>query len=249
MPRLLLIPSHIGCWLDITPHSIHWIKRLRVLLTINPKQLEREMRDTFKIDCSRKQLIQVPQNENQVWLDEMLETVKREDMGLVASAGTCCVADPGHRLVSHLRSSGIEIIPLPGPSALTTLLSVSGVGFSPNNVEGFYFCFYNGESAGLMRALEQNEYIVILSKYGSVKRFPALIRFLIDKGFGARNISVFFDLTRFSNVWPYANKVLEKTCEQWEATFESINWNIVGEICFLVHPHKSLEVLTVGRSS
>ncbi len=49
-----------------------------------------------------------------------------ESIALVSDAGTPGIADPGARLVQAARSGGVTIVPIPGASAVTTLMSVSG---------------------------------------------------------------------------------------------------------------------------
>jgi 16S rRNA (cytidine1402-2'-O)-methyltransferase len=53
------------------------------------------------------------------------------DVALVSDAGTPGISDPGAILVEMARDRGIRVIPAPGPSALTALLSVAGRGFVP----------------------------------------------------------------------------------------------------------------------
>jgi 16S rRNA (cytidine1402-2'-O)-methyltransferase len=50
-----------------------------------------------------------------------------KDLALVSDAGTPAVSDPGFRLVKEARAQGIPVLPVPGPSALITALSVSGL--------------------------------------------------------------------------------------------------------------------------
>lgn len=60
-------------------------------------------------------------------------------LALVSDAGTPGIADPGYRLVREAHAAGVPVHPLPGPSALTALISASGlasdrvmfVGFLP----------------------------------------------------------------------------------------------------------------------
>jgi len=49
-----------------------------------------------------------------------------ESVALVSDAGTPGIADPGAMLVNRAREAGFTVVPIPGPSALTTLLSVAG---------------------------------------------------------------------------------------------------------------------------
>ena len=50
-----------------------------------------------------------------------------EDVALVSDAGTPAVSDPGAALVAEVRSAGYAVVPLPGPSAVTTALSAAGL--------------------------------------------------------------------------------------------------------------------------
>lgn len=71
---------------------------------------------------------------------QVLETLRGgRDVALVSDAGTPAISDPGFRLVREARASGIPVVPVPGPSAVTAALSVCGlptdrflfVGFLP----------------------------------------------------------------------------------------------------------------------
>jgi len=55
-------------------------------------------------------------------------------IALVSDQGTPTVSDPGYRLIRLCRDEGVPVLPIPGPSAVTAALSVSGL---PTNE--FYF--------------------------------------------------------------------------------------------------------------
>lgn len=55
-------------------------------------------------------------------------------IALISDAGTPLISDPGAYLVEYALSQQITLIPIPGPSALTTLLSVSGFSTLSNRV-------------------------------------------------------------------------------------------------------------------
>jgi 16S rRNA (cytidine1402-2'-O)-methyltransferase len=55
----------------------------------------------------------------------------------VTDAGTPGVSDPGATLVRRVREAGYRVSPIPGPSALTALMSVSGMGMAALAFAGF----------------------------------------------------------------------------------------------------------------
>lgn len=60
-----------------------------------------------------------------------------DDVALVSDAGTPLVSDPGFRLVRAAREADVQVVPVPGPSALLAALSVSGLPASPFTFFGF----------------------------------------------------------------------------------------------------------------
>lgn len=60
-----------------------------------------------------------------------------QDLALVSDAGTPLVSDPGERLVTRALEAGRAVVPVPGPSAVTTALVVAGFPVSPFTFLGF----------------------------------------------------------------------------------------------------------------
>lgn len=60
-----------------------------------------------------------------------------ESLALLSDAGTPGVSDPGRYLVKRLREAGFAVVPLPGPSALTALLSATGLAVQRPLFVGF----------------------------------------------------------------------------------------------------------------
>ena len=69
--------------------------------------------------------------------NKILALLEEWDLALVTDAGTPCISDPGSRLVRLARERGHRVIPIPGPSAVTTLLSASGFSADKFNFWGF----------------------------------------------------------------------------------------------------------------
>ncbi|HHS99461.1 MAG TPA: 16S rRNA (cytidine(1402)-2'-O)-methyltransferase, partial [Thiomicrospira sp.] len=70
--------------------------------------------------------------------EQLLDKLKTGEQGaLVSDAGTPLINDPGYHLVKRLREEGIEVIPIPGPSAVITALCAAGLPTDRFTYEGF----------------------------------------------------------------------------------------------------------------
>ncbi|KPJ88986.1 MAG: hypothetical protein AMS18_12905 [Gemmatimonas sp. SG8_17] len=63
--------------------------------------------------------------------------VSGADVALLTDAGTPTVSDPGSELVLRARAAGANVVPIPGPSAVATALSVSGMPADQYTFLGF----------------------------------------------------------------------------------------------------------------
>ncbi|MBC7319762.1 16S rRNA (cytidine(1402)-2'-O)-methyltransferase [bacterium] len=118
---------------------------------------------------------------------------KGMDVALVSNAGTPCISDPGYRIVRDARERGIDVIPIPGPSAVMTALSVSGIP-----IEHFLFLGFlpkkESERENIIRDIKQKgiETVVL---YESPKRIISLAE-LIAKELPNATVCFFCELTK-----------------------------------------------------
>ena len=69
---------------------------------------------------------------------KLVEKLRRgENIALVSDAGTPAISDPGYRLVVEALRAGLQVVPLPGPSAVAAVLSASGLPTDRFVFEGF----------------------------------------------------------------------------------------------------------------
>ena len=84
---------------------------------------------------SRRELVAYHEHNELEAAERLIERLAAgASVALVSDAGTPGLSDPGFRLVRACRRRGLPVVPVPGPSALTAVLSASGL---PTN--GFLF--------------------------------------------------------------------------------------------------------------
>ncbi len=121
------------------------------------------------------------------------QLVAGKSIAVVSDAGTPALSDPGFRLVRACRRRGLPVVPVPGPSALTAVLSASGL---PTN--GFlYVGFLPPKSAARIAFLEKYrafDYTVAL--YESCHRIDKAVDELVNTLGGTRVICVAKEVTK-----------------------------------------------------
>ena len=126
MGALYIIATPIGNLKDITLRAIEVLKESDVILCEDTR-VARKLLWHYNI---HKPLISCHQHSSQKIYHRILEALKRgKKLALVTDSGTPGISDPGSRLINFIiqRLPDINIIPIPGPSALTAALSVAGI--------------------------------------------------------------------------------------------------------------------------
>lgn len=115
-------------------------------------------------------------------LRRVLDALAEGDVALVSDAGTPSVSDPGVRLVDAAWAEGHQVVPVPGPSAVTAALSAAGFGGA-----GFVFAGYLPRKPGEQRrffaslAAEVRPVIVFDSPYRVLKSLAVMAEVLPER--------------------------------------------------------------------
>ena len=128
----------------------------------------------------------------------MLEKVSAgSSLALVSDAGTPLISDPGHVLVSLANELGVKVVPIPGPSAVTSALSVCGVPCGKFIFEGFLPAKKKAKTDVLMTYISERKAVVF---YESPHRILDTLE-IMHEVFGDRVLGVARELTkRFETV-------------------------------------------------
>ncbi len=76
-------------------------------------------------------------NDNKLTDKYVKYLIDGKNVGFVSDAGTPCISDPGYKIVNKCRQLNIEVLTIPGPSSLTSALSISGLPSDSFYFEGF----------------------------------------------------------------------------------------------------------------
>ena len=118
------------------------------------------------------------------------ETVVRElvagrSVALVSDAGTPLISDPGYRLVKAAHEAGINVSPIPGPSAMIAALSVAGLATDRFCFEGFLPAKKKGRRDALAELAHETRTMVF---YESVHRMEDSVADMVDVFGGTRSV-------------------------------------------------------------
>jgi 16S rRNA (cytidine1402-2'-O)-methyltransferase len=121
---LYVVATPIGNLEDIT------LRALRVLGESDAVVAEDTRRTRQLLTAHRisRPLISLPAHDEHRRVPALVERLLAgETLALCTDAGTPVISDPGARLVGAARAAGVDVVPIPGPSALTAALSASGL--------------------------------------------------------------------------------------------------------------------------
>jgi len=120
---LYLIPTPIGNLGDITLRAIELLKNSDFILCEDTR-VSKKLLDKFDI---KTRLISNHKFNEVKNLPKIIKLLKEKKIiSIVSDAGTPSISDPGAVLINECLRQNINIIPLPGPSAVTTAVAASG---------------------------------------------------------------------------------------------------------------------------
>ena len=116
-----------------------------------------------------------------------------ESCALVTDAGTPAVSDPGEDLVRLCAQSGVEVVAIPGPCALITALSVSGLPTGRFTFEGFLAMNKKNRRAHLEELRQERRTMIF---YEAPHKLTATLADLAEVFGPERRISLCRELTK-----------------------------------------------------
>ena len=142
MGTLYLVPTPLGNLEDITLRALRILKEVDLIATEDTRTTGRLLKH-FEVDCP---MLSYHEHTKEARVEHLLQVLESSDVALVSEAGTPLLSDPGYKLVRSAIEQGIDVVSLPGPSAITTALAASGLA-----VDRFTFLGFPPRKSGARR--------------------------------------------------------------------------------------------------
>ena len=158
MSTLYMVASPIGNLDDITLRALKVLESVSVVACEDTRHTGQLLRH---FNLSKRCIACHAHNEAESAKGIIALLDRGEDVAYLSDAGTPGISDPGARLVDAVRGSGHSIVPLPGASACTTLLSAAGTVGKGFLFEGFLSPKKGRRTRRLEELLSRSECFII----------------------------------------------------------------------------------------
>jgi len=219
---LYVVATPIGNLDDLSKRAIDTLKQVQRILAEDTRRSQ-QLLTNFSIRGSLTSLHD--HNERQRVEQVKAWLAQGDDLALISDAGTPLISDPGYVLVNQLRQDGFNVVPIPGPCAIITGLSVAGLPTDRFCFEGFLPAKPSGRRKVLQAMSEESRTWVF---YESSHRVLECLKDMNQVLGAERELVLARELTkRFETV-------ISGTCEEVMAVLSSDSNQCRGEFVIMV---------------
>ena len=186
--QLFVVGTPIGNLEDVTLRAISTLQSVDIILAEDTRN-SKKLLDAHKIETK---MISYHEHSNDNEIKKIIDLLlEGKDLALISDAGTPTISDPGYGLIRDCIKHDIVIVPIPGVSAITAAMSVSGLPSA-----SFTFVGFLPQKKGRLKKIEllkniENTVILFESPYRLEKTLNQLLEHL-----GNRSVVVGRELTK-----------------------------------------------------
>ena len=220
---LYIIPTPIGNLGDITYRAIEILKKSDFILCEDTR-ISRKLMEKFGVKSKLLPNHKFNEKKN---LSQIINHLKNDKIvSLISDAGTPGISDPGAILIRQCVEERINIYPLPGPSAVSTAVSISG--FSEKYFFYGFFPTKLKEIKNDLKSLSQLDASIVF--FISPKKINKIISFL-KENFSEREILICREMTKF-----YEEYLRYKVDD-----LKTFDENLKGELTIVISEKKKIK--------
>ncbi len=223
-----MVATPIGNLADISLRALHVLQLVDTVACEDTRHSQALLR-AFGIDHPAGAWLAVHQHNESASSEAIVARLKLgQRVAFVSDAGTPAISDPGARLVARVQAEGLRVVPLPGASSVTALLSVSGQW--EDTQPGFVFLGFLSSRAQERQAqvsrIQQEPRAQVLLE--APHRIEALAQAL--QPLGPRRLTVGRELTK------QFEEVVTLHADALPAWLQASAHRTRGEFALVVHP-------------
>ncbi len=223
-PGLYCVATPIGNLGDITFRALETLKSSDLILCEDTR-VSKKMLEKFKINKKLVSNHKFNEKKNLEMIIELLENNKI--ISLISDAGTPAISDPGRILINECVKKKINVYPVPGPSAVSAAVSISG--FS----DKYFFCGFLPE--------KKSELINLFEIISNIN--CSIVFFISPKKLkkNIENIKKYF-LDRDILICRETTKFYEEYLRDSIKNLSNINISTKGEITMVISENNNLKL-------
>jgi 16S rRNA (cytidine1402-2'-O)-methyltransferase len=229
--KLYIVGTPIGNLEDITLRALRVLGEVDLIAAEDTRQVRKILNKYDIKNCTISHHAHNEASQSQRIVNEL---ITGKDVALVSDAGTPGISDPGYRLVNLALKKGIEVIPVPGPSALIASLSVSGLP-----TDCFFFAGFLPAKKGerIKKLQEYKDYSSTLIFYEAPHRIVKSLQDILSV-LGNRQIVIARELTKMHEEILHGN--VDEVISLLKAR------QVKGEITLLIYGKKIEKVIHIA---
>ena len=223
---LYLISTPLGNLDDITLRAIKTLKKSDYILCEDTR-VSTNLLNRYEV---KSKLISYHKFNEKKNLSKIIDYLKSgKIISIISDAGTPTVSDPGAVLINACIKEDINVCPIPGPSAVTAALSISG--FSDKFLFYGFFPEKKMELTNELKKLSELNYSIVF--FVSLKKINKIIP-EIKKNFSGRKIVFCREITKFYE------EFIRKDVDE----LENFNKELKGECTVVISEKKNSKILS-----
>jgi 16S rRNA (cytidine1402-2'-O)-methyltransferase len=170
---LYIIATPIGNLEDFTFRALRILKEEISIVYCEDTRQTRKLLQHYNITVETRSFHTHSSDKKLLEITTLLE--KGSSIAYCTDSGTPSISDPGSKLVSAVRMNNIPVVPVPGPSALTTLVSASGF-MEKNVIFGGFLSKKEGKRKNELSRLKECKGVIVIyeSPYRIKKTLTAI---------------------------------------------------------------------------
>jgi 16S rRNA (cytidine1402-2'-O)-methyltransferase len=187
---LYVVATPIGNLEDMTYRAVRILKEVDLIAAEDTRH-SRRLLDHYTIKTS---LISYHEHNEAERAEQLLERLQNgESLAVISDAGTPGIADPGYRLVRRCQQAEVEVVAIPGPSAVVAALSISGLPTDSFSFIGFLPAKAQARRAVLQKLVTETQTQVC---YETPHRLLACLNDIVEELGEERVLAIARELTK-----------------------------------------------------